>query len=244
MRTKETPPGAPVDDFDALTGDPFLPKNSRLHDRPNADEVRGDIERMSHLYDDLHIDGGFGPVPIGSAPHAAAHDARHELETAMRNRVLFGPTNGDPMQHGHIMATTLENYTKFAPGEERRAITETALAQQDFQDDLWDEYSRRWPEMAADPAATAAAVDHVLHELANWHHYDVPRYVREHREDFLQRVEIAQSLGHGRPSSYDGDANRTYGITTGGSAMARQRPEDTTSDHDFMVELQRQRKIY
>src|SRR5258707_5114900 len=104
------------------------------------------MDAMNHKFDDLHIDGGMGPTRIPGPGSAAEHDARFELETEMRNRTLWGPTNGDPLQHGHVMATTMENYVKYAPGSERTAITEQHTDQQNFQEDLLQEFQVSRPE--------------------------------------------------------------------------------------------------
>jgi hypothetical protein len=245
ISVKFTAAGAPAYTFDEMTGDPWLVQGERLHDRPNLDAVNGDLDRLSHLYDGLAIDAGAGtPVPIGTPDNAAQHDARFELESEMRSRPMFGPTNGDPLQHGHIMPTTLENFTRYTGGEERTAITNAHVEQQEFQDDLWAEYQARWPQLAADPAATAAAIAYEMNHL-RWHDELPERYVRQHRDDFLRNVATNQSAGLGRRESAYEDSNRTYGITTGGTSAARQpRPEDRMTDSDWHIEWQRQRKIY
>jgi len=100
MRTKTTKTETRARDFDQL-GDPFIPEGELLSDAPDAMSVNADMERLDRHFDNLHIDAGMGPTRIPSAENAAQVDARHELERQMRDRVLFGPTNGDPFQDGH-----------------------------------------------------------------------------------------------------------------------------------------------
>jgi hypothetical protein len=223
-------------------GDPFAPKGQRLHDRPDMDAVNSDLHQMAHQYDDLHVDAGMGPTRIPGPGSAAEHDARFELESQMRNRTLFGPQSGNPLEHGHVMATTLENYIRYAPGAERRAITDTAIEQEEWADDLYADYATIYPELAADTAGLSAAIDYTMNQL-RWHGEHPARWARQHPQDFLKDVAANHSAGFGRRESA-GDSNRTAGIISSGSAARQPQPADTMSDHDWMQELQRRKGIY
>jgi len=233
MRTKTTKAGTRARDFDQL-GDPFIPEGELLSDAPDAMSVNADMERLDRHFDNLHIDAGMGPTRIPSAENAAQVDARHELERQMRDRVLFGPTNGDPFQDGHRMAITAENYLRFAPATEREPIEAAQRDRQNFGDALWSEFQARYPEEAKDGAAVEAAVNYELERGVN---------PRANPEQFLRDVALNVSAGLGRASN--SDSGRTVGIHSGGAVTPRaQSPDADMSDTEWTRRLQAARGIY
>jgi hypothetical protein len=202
------------------------------------------MEAMARKFDGLHIDAGFGPVAIPSPENAAQVDAREQLERQMRDQVLFGPTNGDPMQHGHTMGIRLEDYVRYAPGSVRDDITDRAIQQQNWADDMLSEYRTMFgDERADDVEGLSAAVDATLNDL-KWRGENPARWARENPRLFLQDVEINHSIGRGRRTSED--HGRTSGITSGGSAPsgAHSAPGDQMNDTDWMRQMQRAKGIY
>jgi hypothetical protein len=159
----------------------------------------------------------------------------------MRDQTLWGPTNGDPLQHGHVMATRMEDYIRYAPGEERQAITDTANEQQNWADEMLAEYQARWPEQSRDIEGLNAAVSYTMNQL-KWHGENPARWARANPEEFLRDVSINHSAGLGRDSA--GDSHRTAGIISSGSAARPPQPADTMSDTDFVQQMQRAKGIY
>src|SRR5260370_27698217 len=98
----------------------------------------------------------------------------------MRGRVLFGSPAGDPFAHGHRMGITAEDYLRYMPASEREVFAETDR----FQSALWNEFQNRYPELAADPAATAAAVDYTMAQL-KWHDVNPDTWIRQNPEQSI-----------------------------------------------------------
>lgn len=71
-----------------------------------------------------------------------------------------------------------------------------------------------------------------MRERQEFYNEDPRRWVREHRDDFMRSVAMAQELGHGR-STYSEDTGRTGGIASGGGYAPEQHPYD--SDQAGMV---------
>jgi hypothetical protein len=186
---KTTAPGAPVDSFDELIGDPFRLKGERIHDRPSLSEVNSDLEAMDHALDNLHIDLGVGGTPLPGPENAAAEDVRARMEREMRDRVIGGPTDGNPLQHGHTMATRFEDYIRYSPGEIREAITEQAQAQDGWADNMLAEYAARWPDLAADTEALSVAVEAAMEQVRRNGH-NPARWAQENPDLFLREVEL------------------------------------------------------
>jgi hypothetical protein len=238
MKTKQTAPGSPAYDWDEIT-DPFAPRGEHLHDRPDLAAVNADVYDMDHRFDDLHIDAGMGPTPIPSPENAAQHDARGELEHQMRERYIGGPTNGDPLQHGHTLPVTYEQAIRYSPGSVREPLMAAQAEQERFQSAMWSEFQNRYPELAADPAATAAAVDYAMAQL-KWHDQNPDTWIRANAEQFISDVALYQRGGYGERQ----DSGRTGGITSGASVPQRDRPEDKMDDTQFHIEMQRRKGIY
>jgi len=241
MRTKTTKAGSRARDFDQL-GDPFIPEGELLSDAPDQASVAADLEQMDRYFDNLHIDAGMGPTAIPSAEFAHQHDARFELERQMRDRTLFGPTDGNPLQHGHRMAVTAEDYLRYAPASEREPIEQAQRDQADFADALLAEYRAMFGDKADDTEGLSAAIDATMNDM-KWRGENGPRFAREHPREFLREVEIHHSLGHGRGSN--SDAGRTAGIYSSGAATPqRQSPDADMSDTEWQQQLQRKSGWY
>jgi len=234
MRTKTTKAGCRARDFSDC-GDPFIPEGELLSDAPDPMSVARELDEMNRRFDGLHIDAGFGPTAIPSAEFAHQHDARFELETEYRNQFIGGPTNGDPLQHGHRMAITRENFTRYAPASEREPIEAAQREDQDWGNAMMAEYEARWPDKAADRDGLSAAIDATMNDL-KWHGENPGRWARANPDQFLRDVETNHSIGRGRRES-DG---RTAGITSGGGVTPRaQSPDADMSDTDWHREHQR-----
>jgi hypothetical protein len=199
--------------------------------------VNADIYEMDHRFDDLHIDAGMGPTPIPSPENAAQHDARGELERQMRERYIGGPTNGDPMQHGHMMAVTYEDAIRYSGGETREALT----AQTSAADEMWRDYAEIYgADMASDVEGLNAAVDATMADLKRYG-YLPSEYARANRQQFLEHVNTNHVVQRNR--QHDDDAGRTGGIFSSGAA-APQREPDKMSDTDFHIAMQKHKGIY
>jgi hypothetical protein len=202
-------------DIGDLVGDPFMPEGTIVHDRPDLSAVNANLEQYDRWVDAQAAAAGVLP---GS-------EAYETVTQAIRAKDMIG---GDValMQHGHQMPMQRRDFLEHSG----QTVRDVVGQQQNFADNLWNEYASIYGAEAANDERLGPAVEYTMEHL-QWQGENPARYAREHPRDFLRDVDLARQLGH-RPSRSDThDSGRTSGI--GGSGGYAPEPSTTDGTHPY-----------
>jgi hypothetical protein len=243
-------------DLGDLVGDPFLPAETPLHDRPDAARVQA-VEDAVDQELEARIQAGLqtlGPPPDSLPAYLAWLRARDEWRATMTQDIyqkpLIGgqviPADADLSElygekgHGLPMPTTVQGALDSVSGSDFEAADAQRALGAETAESLWDDMLIAYPDSRDDPAAVQRAAQEVVNELRSRGVADVDRYIRRNRGHFLEAVHYwsrnvtySTSNDDGRTAGLSG-----YGANSPGSYVA---PEPEAHTEDLIREMQRAR---
>jgi hypothetical protein len=243
----------PVDDLDALRGDPWTVGN--IHDRPNQPGFQDELDMaIAQRREELLMQAQqvYGPqehwAPITeSEVYRAIDDAIREdlsrLTTAGPHASMSDDFigQGNPFEHGHTLPMSKENELRYAPQSER----EEAAVRDQLARGLWEKFSEAYPWIEPDEAERASMAVGAEYEArgttlvrelqlrgADAVLSDIYGATRSQPQTYSSNDHLTdQHDSDGRTAGFD------YGRGAGGQRVQRQEDEPG----DMIADLQRMR---